>query len=696
MSVRFDDVDLNSAVDPLERNDESRRANLPASPTFETLTEGLPGPGRVDGGLGSVDGGKKSGIAERGYVNEGNDARFVDMSDGGEIGGNDGGVVSEEHSKDIEQIPDVEKVGQFQVSDLVWGKVRGHPWWPGQIFDPSDSSEKAARYWKKDSFLVAYFGDQTFAWNDASRVRPFRTYFEQMEKQSTSETFCHAVDGALDEVSRRVEFGLACTCLSEELYGKIKIQVIDNDGIHRETRERDGRDEYSSAASFSPLNFLQYLKALAQSPHGRTGRLEFAIARAQLLSFNCWKGYPPSKMLDNLWEDESHIPVTEEIIGSEGEIEDEFCIPMGVDQILLGKEKALVQNNSSRKCKNISGSSLSPRQKERRLSDLMSQGCSYLANEENRTGAIPRRKMDSSSVKKRKTGDSLSDGSNVKTKNASVPQVTRKQFSGVENDSKGNIGEKGGKNQYFLTRSGRLQRRKILVGEYPSADEMLSQIYMAARDPSKGYSLLISTASFFSDYRDSFCLERSTSSADKISTGKASGEQTCRRSSNLGTAKTSDFEGIEDSYWTDRIIQSNPEEQVLFEPETLTKNGALAVEPHYSPELGCKQETGHLNSQSEANSAVYVEPKLEEEYTPTALILNFTDLDSVPSASYLNNVFNCYGPLDESDTEVLENSKRAKVVFKRRSDAENAFCSTGKFSIFGPSLVSYRLNYLPS
>ncbi|KAK9919260.1 hypothetical protein M0R45_027869 [Rubus argutus] len=27
----------------------------------------------------------------------------------------------------------------FQVSDLVWGKVRSHPWWPGQICDPSAS-----------------------------------------------------------------------------------------------------------------------------------------------------------------------------------------------------------------------------------------------------------------------------------------------------------------------------------------------------------------------------------------------------------------------------------------------------------------------------------------------------------------------------------------------------------------------------
>nr|GEY27559.1 Tudor/PWWP/MBT superfamily protein isoform 1 [Tanacetum cinerariifolium] len=67
-----------------------------------------------------------------------------------------------------------ENEGDFSVSDLVWGKVRSHPWWPRQIFDPPDASEQAVKHHKKDCFLVVYFGDQTFAWNESAVLKPFR------------------------------------------------------------------------------------------------------------------------------------------------------------------------------------------------------------------------------------------------------------------------------------------------------------------------------------------------------------------------------------------------------------------------------------------------------------------------------------------------------------------------------------------
>ncbi|KAI9121937.1 hypothetical protein K1719_006626 [Acacia pycnantha] len=59
----------------------------------------------------------------------------------------------------------------LHVSDLVWGKVRGHPWWPGQIFDPSAASENAKKHLKIDSYLIPYFGVQTFARNESNHLR---------------------------------------------------------------------------------------------------------------------------------------------------------------------------------------------------------------------------------------------------------------------------------------------------------------------------------------------------------------------------------------------------------------------------------------------------------------------------------------------------------------------------------------------
>ncbi|PSR98197.1 Oxidoreductase [Actinidia chinensis var. chinensis] len=617
-----------------------------------------------------------------------------------------------------------EKEGQFHVSDLVWGKVRSHPWWPGQIFGASDASEKARKYCKKDSFLVAYFGDQTFAWNDASLIKPFRTHFSQMEKQSSTEAFRHAVDRALEEVSRRVEFGLACSCLTGEMHDKIKTQIIVNAGIHEEASRRDGGDEYSSAASFMPVNTVQYLKALAQSPYSGVDRLEFAIARAQLLAFNHWKGFcqlPEFKMLDGLLEDGADIPVIGERKYSEGITEDAICVPSGKKQFPLGKGKGklVIQDTSSRKRREISSDGVSSSKKERRMSDLMSRSPSNLSNCKDEPDRKAGRNLSSpSSVKKRKADDSVPDESRVKNKKVSLSPVTKKQFSRVGESIrkvasqlamstpilkagyKKTLSKNGSNKGLSRTKSDKSQRRKGIPPEYPPPAEMLLQLHVAARDHTKGYNSLKSNVSFFSDFRNSFCQENSTSREHKKSTGKVFCKQTGKKLSYPETTETSGFEGMEDSYWTDRIVQSNNEEQVLFEPETPNEKGSPTIEPEAALESSAKsnskQESAVGDCELDGETTGCVDEKNDEAYTPTALILNFTDLDSLPSESNLNNIFRHYGPLNESDTEVLKKSRRAKVIFKRRSDAETAFSSTGKFSTFGPSLVSYRLNYLPS
>lgn len=177
-------------------------------------------------------------------------------------------------------------------SDLVWAKVRSHPWWPGQVFDASAATDKAKKYFKKGSFLVTYFGDFTFAWNDASRIKPFRQHFPQMAKQSSLPDFIDAIDFALEEVSRRIEFGLACSCISEEVYQKIETQNIINPGIREDSSSIHGGDKVSNAVFFEPANLVGYVKRLACSPiYDATDALQLVSHRAQLLAFNRWKGY---------------------------------------------------------------------------------------------------------------------------------------------------------------------------------------------------------------------------------------------------------------------------------------------------------------------------------------------------------------------------------------------------------------------
>ncbi|XP_020522174.1 uncharacterized protein LOC18433088 isoform X2 [Amborella trichopoda] len=178
----------------------------------------------------------------------------------------------------------------FCAGDLVWGKVKSHPWWPGQIFDPSSSSERARRYEKKDHHLVCYFGDQTFAWCNEFQLRPFRSNFEQMENQNSMDAFLDAIDDALEEVSRRVQLGLTCSCLPEEACNTLKSKKVLNAGLRQEVTYPDENVRSFPISSFETEGFLDYIRKLAVSPFLGGNKLEFFNFQAQFSAFLRAKG----------------------------------------------------------------------------------------------------------------------------------------------------------------------------------------------------------------------------------------------------------------------------------------------------------------------------------------------------------------------------------------------------------------------
>lgn len=108
---------------------------------------------------------------------------------------------------------EVGRRGGFAPGRLVWGKVRCHPWWPGQVFDPADASEQALEERRKHgATLVAFFWDKTFAWVDADELLPFHGDggdFALLAGQSAHAmpALTASVDAALGEVARRVAAG---------------------------------------------------------------------------------------------------------------------------------------------------------------------------------------------------------------------------------------------------------------------------------------------------------------------------------------------------------------------------------------------------------------------------------------------------------------------------------------------------------
>ncbi|KAI4382751.1 hypothetical protein MLD38_008672 [Melastoma candidum] len=575
--------------------------------------------------------------------------------------------------------PDEENV--FAVSDLVWGKVRSHPWWPGQIFDPSDASEKAMEYHDKDSFLVAYFGDNTFAWNEASLLKPFQSCFPSAVRQSNAEEFQNAVDCALEEVSRRVELGLACSCLSKDVVDEIKVQIIENVGIRPDSCTVKGVGKFADANSFKPYEFIQYLKALAQSPSSGADRLELIIAKAQLLALYWHKGFnqlPEFQSFGDLIEDTAEALDTKDGI-QVSDIKDGMATSAPVS--------ADVPRSSSHRRKHNLKDIVYHRRKEISLFELMDEAMIYSEDDEF--------ELDGTLLSKRHRGFDADVDSGSMTKGVStIPSLPKPSFK---------IGACISRVASQMTRSPSLkfqsegvepvegtadisdaERGKSSVApECQSLPDLVSQLQSVAINPKGGHSSFSVTASFFTNFRNS------VAGGLDLSVGSVVGKR--RKSSQYagGSSEAFEFEDMNDSYWTDRTVGNGFEDNldgfvnggnhISFEHEKPRKAGRRPY---------TRRRDVEVSKPLPEKPAGYVDPN-----SPAELVMTFPEPRFIPSEVSLNRTFKCFGPLNVLQTELDRDGNRARVVFKRSSDAEIACSSASKFNIFGSLVVNYQLNY---
>ncbi|KAM1141177.1 hypothetical protein ACFX15_040418 [Malus domestica] len=584
----------------------------------------------------------------------------------------------------------------FSASDLVWGKVKSHPWWPGQIFDYTVASEKAMKYHKKDCFLVAYFGDRTFAWNEPCSLKPFRSYFSQSENQCISEAFQNAVNCALEEVSRRVELGLACSCIPKEVYEKIRFQKVENAGIRQESSRRDEVDESASASSLECNQLLDYIKALARFPSVNCDRLEVVIAKAHVLAFYRLKGYY------NLPEFQSCGDILE---NRDERIE--LTTPNGKEAkgTLSGPE--IITYSHKRK-----HSLRDSKVKERSLSELMDGGLDSLDGGDWLDGKDTGGLVSPSSGKRRKGFEYHVDDDGRKVSGAKVSNTTpvpkqsfkigeciqrvASQLTGspiVKSNSDRPAGD--GSDVAFQS-SGDVHRGKAVDrSEYLSLDELLSQLQLAAEDPQKDNLSLKTVVNFFSDFRNSVAVGQ-LPRIEHLAVDKVGGRKRKSSNSAFGLPETFEFDDMNDTYWTDRVIQNGVEEQTPRRGRKANYQPIVLAQPEKSPQEGRRPYARKRYSQT-VNALPPEKPVgYVDENAPTELVMNFSEVNSVPSETKLNRMFRRFGPLKEAETEVDRESSRARVVFKKCSDAEVAIDSAGKFKIFGSIPVNYQLNYTPS
>ncbi|KAJ0832674.1 putative non-specific serine/threonine protein kinase [Helianthus annuus] len=176
----------------------------------------------------------------------------------------------------------------FAVGDFVWGKIKSHPWWPGQIYNPSDASDNAARLKRKGRILVAHFGDGSFSWCSPSQLKPFIDHFPEMSKQSDSKKFVNAVQMALEEVSRLVEAGLTCKC---QTVNRVDHAGVVNKGIKEGVPVPKGNMIKVLMDRIEPVELLSILKDFAtMDPGAGLAELELALLKSLLNVFYSKKG----------------------------------------------------------------------------------------------------------------------------------------------------------------------------------------------------------------------------------------------------------------------------------------------------------------------------------------------------------------------------------------------------------------------
>ncbi|KAH7654998.1 DNA (cytosine-5-)-methyltransferase protein [Dioscorea alata] len=156
----------------------------------------------------------------------------------------------------------------YQIGDMVWGKVKSHPWWPGHIYNEAFASPSVRRTKREGHLLVAFFGDSSYGWFDPEELIPFEPHYSEKSRQTSARTFLKAVEEATDEASRRGALAVTCKCRnpynfrSTGVPGYFAVDVFgyEHGGIYSSEQIKNIRD------SFDPAGMLSFVKGLACSP----------------------------------------------------------------------------------------------------------------------------------------------------------------------------------------------------------------------------------------------------------------------------------------------------------------------------------------------------------------------------------------------------------------------------------------------
>ncbi|KAJ8572880.1 hypothetical protein K7X08_009391 [Anisodus acutangulus] len=176
----------------------------------------------------------------------------------------------------------------FEMGDMVWGKVKSHPWWPGHIFSEAFATPSVRRSKREGHILVAFYGDSSYGWFDPDELVHFEPTFAEKSLQVNVKSFTKAVEEGVDEVGRRSALGLVCHCrkryrqraASVNGFFAVDFSDLEKNCTYSASQIKKARER------FQPKETLDFVRKLALKPRSEVHEdLNFVKKKATALAY---------------------------------------------------------------------------------------------------------------------------------------------------------------------------------------------------------------------------------------------------------------------------------------------------------------------------------------------------------------------------------------------------------------------------
>ncbi|KAL6552966.1 hypothetical protein OROGR_006808 [Orobanche gracilis] len=654
----------------------------------------------------------------------------------------------EQGNIDCEKVADFN--GVYRVGDFVWGKIKNHPWWPGQIYDSKDASEFALKHSQEGRLLVAYFGDGSSSWSLPSQLVPFVDNFRLMSTDGSSKSFLNAIQSAVTGIGRLVEDSLTCKCIPLDKREGLAGHLVSNAGIRKGVLVPDVDIRRLSVPNYQPSQILEKLMNYAKAVPVEC-LLELALLRSWLSAFYRAKGggyrlpvYRESVYIEGLEDKNETVSAAT----------DDFSVPIEVP--ILGAREEGSFSSPAVKSHSSSDDKIYHRRKQKNVSELMREDKGRVklkSQKRGRVGEEERKNGKSSSARKRRkidTGELVGCskgkmGRKRKREVSESPEITTKKVSGAEET--GDCIKEG-------SLSGKQKEIEIAVGEntFSEAKEGLETINTPPRGRKKSKYLSPPYTDII--WRTGNLGSKMKSKPDESESDRTSDEElpivqlkspdtTAQTVENIKklTFSASDVatqvnellsevkfaavnplylskKGSLDTVWAfvsalrSATYLHGPDYQIYEKSKTdgkkrkslknkksdVAHEKAVSADDNKTPK-GIKKTEGKKPGKSKSrkssefsHGAKKDAEKLERNVS-TCLILAFMPGFPLPLREEIVRLYGKFGSLNEKETNVLTESHSVRIVYLKKSDAETAFESLVTESPFGIENVNYWLQH---